>query len=54
VKLIDVTQKLSKGMSGGPLLDENHGVVGVIHKGGHGEDRDFAVHIDVLNGWLSE
>jgi retron-type reverse transcriptase len=54
VQLIEVTQKLPKGMSGGPLLDEHNGVAGVIHKGGHDEDRDFAVHLDVLKNWLSE
>ena len=54
VKLIEVTQKLSQGMSGGPLLDRNNAVAGVIHKGGPSEGRDFATHIDVLNAWLAE
>jgi len=54
VRLIEVTQKLAKGMSGGPLLDGDYGVAGIIHKGGHGEDRDFAVHIQELNVWLAE
>lgn len=54
VKLIEVTQKLSQGMSGGPLLDSENGIAGVIHKGGPGEGRDFAVHIVELNGWLAE
>ena len=54
VNLIEVTQKLSQGMSGGPLLDSDDAVVGIVHKGGSNEERDFATHISVLNGWLSE
>ena len=38
VKLIEVTQKLSQGMSGVPLLDSNDAVVGVVHKGGRAKD----------------
>ncbi|MBP9868201.1 MAG: trypsin-like peptidase domain-containing protein [Alphaproteobacteria bacterium] len=53
VQLIEVTQKLAQGMSGGPLHDSNFAVVGVIHKGGPSEGRDFAVHFDELNKWLS-
>jgi len=41
-------------MSGGPLLDSDNAVVGVIYKGGPDEGRDFAVHIDMLNEWLSK
>lgn len=54
VKLIEVMQKLTPGMSGGPLLDENDAVTGIIHKGGPTEGRDFAVHIVVLKDWLKE
>jgi S1-C subfamily serine protease len=54
VKLIEVTQKLSQGMSGGPLLDRNNAVAGVIHKGGPAEGRDFAINMEVLNAWLAE
>jgi S1-C subfamily serine protease len=54
VKLIEVTQKLSQGMSGGPLLCKDNSVSGVIHKGGPSEERDFAIHIDVLSSWISE
>jgi S1-C subfamily serine protease len=52
IKLIEVTQKLPQGMSGGPLVDSANGVVGIIHKGGPEEARDFAIHIEVLNAWL--
>jgi RNA-directed DNA polymerase len=54
VQLIEVTQKLTQGMSGGPLLDANDAVAGIIHKGGPTEGRDFAVHIRVLSDWLQE
>ena len=54
VRLIEVTQKLSQGMSGGPLLDASDGVAGIIYKGGPAEGRDFAVHIQVLDDWLKE
>jgi S1-C subfamily serine protease len=53
VRLIEVTQKLTQGMSGGPLLDASGAVAGVIHKGGPKEGRDFAIHVDVLNSWLA-
>lgn len=53
VKLVEVTQKLTQGMSGGPLLDADGAVVGVIHKGGPREGRDFGVRIDELNAWLA-
>lgn len=54
VKLIEVTQKLAQGMSGGPLLDKDFAVVGITHKGGPAEARDFAIHIEVLREWLAE
>lgn len=54
VQLIEVTQKLTQGMSGGPLLDANGSVAGIIHKGGPNEGRDFVVHIKVLEDWLKE
>jgi len=53
VQFIEVQQKLSQGMSGGPLLDAYDAVAGVVHKGGPSEPRDFAIHIDVLNAWLA-
>lgn len=54
VKLIEVTQKLTQGMSGGPLLNANDAVAGIIHKGGPKEGRDFAVDIKVLEDWLKK
>ncbi|PXA74279.1 hypothetical protein DMC25_25720 [Caulobacter sp. D4A] len=49
VSMIEVTQKLSQGMSGGPLLDDNDAVVGVTHKGGPDEGRDFVVRIEMID-----
>jgi hypothetical protein len=54
LQLIEVTQKLTPGISGGPLLDANDAVAGIIHKGGPAEGRDFAVHIKMLEDWLKE
>ncbi len=54
VAMIEVTQTLTSGMSGGPLLYGDEGVVGVIHKGGPEEDRNFAIDIKVLKAWLEE
>ncbi|NKK36822.1 hypothetical protein GFL72_19580 [Rhizobium leguminosarum bv. viciae] len=48
VPYIEVTQKLAQGMSGGPVTDIDHKVVGVIHKGGPQEARDFAVDVKAL------
>jgi RNA-directed DNA polymerase len=53
VPMMEVAQKLSPGMSGGPLLDEDGAVAGINHKGGPSEARDFAVHVGVLIDWLS-
>ena len=49
IKLIEVTQKLAQGMSGGPLLSQTDQVIGVIHKGGPFEPRDFAIRIDEID-----
>lgn len=54
VQMIEVTQKLAQGMSGGPVIDGDHRVVGVVHRGGPTEARDFAIHIKVLNEWIAE
>lgn len=54
VRLIEVQQKLAQGMSGGPLLNQSNEVVGIIHKGGPNEGRDFATHLDALTDMLSE
>ena len=52
--MIEVDQMLTQGMSGGPVLDAKGAVVGIIHKGGPREGRDFAIHIQALRDWLKE
>jgi S1-C subfamily serine protease len=54
VPMIEVTQKLAQGMSGGPLLDEDGAVAGINYKGGPSEARDFAVHVSALIDWLGK
>jgi hypothetical protein len=54
VDYIEVTQMLTQGMSGGPLLGGSGEVVGSIHKGGPEEGRNFAVSIKMLKDWLEE
>ncbi len=54
VQLIEVTQKIGQGMSGGPLLDAHQNVIGINHKGGPDMARDFAVRISELTAWLAE
>lgn len=54
VPIIEVTQNLAQGMSGGPIIDDRDRVVGIIHKGGSAEDRDFAVRITALFEWIEE
>lgn len=53
VPLIEVTQKLTQGMSGGPILNDDDEVVGIIHKGGPLEGRDFGIRSEVLTQWLA-
>lgn len=54
VDYVEVTQTLGQGMSGGPVLDGDNGVVGVIHRGGPDEWRNFAVALKMLDDWLAE
>lgn len=52
--MIEVTQELAQGMSGGPILDAHGEVVGIIHKGGPNEGRQLAIHLKVLQKWITE
>ncbi|MCW1841498.1 reverse transcriptase domain-containing protein [Prosthecomicrobium hirschii] len=51
VQMIEVTQELAQGMSGGPILDLNGEVIGIAHKGGPHEGRQLAIHIRELQTW---
>lgn len=50
---VEVSQELSQGMSGGPVVDASGNVVGVIHKGGPAESRQIATAINELIRWAA-
>jgi RNA-directed DNA polymerase len=52
VQMIEVTQQLTPGMSGGPILNVAGEVVGIIHKGGPGEGRQLAIRLSELDASL--
>lgn len=54
VDLVEVSQELAQGMSGGPIVDGHDGVVGIVHKGGPEEARQLAIAIGVLQKWVAE
>ncbi|NIZ01930.1 trypsin-like peptidase domain-containing protein [Thalassospira lucentensis] len=54
LKLVEVTQTLPPGMSGGPILNDDGQVIGVKHKGGPTEGRNFAIAINELCDWHKE
>ena len=54
VQQVEVSQTLSQGMSGGPVINANNQVVGVIHRGGADEQRHFAIVIKELTDWIAE
>lgn len=54
VQMVEVSQELAQGMSGGPIVDAHNGVVGIVHKGGPEEARQLAIAIGVLQTWLAE
>nr|WP_239032630.1 reverse transcriptase domain-containing protein [Leisingera sp. MMG026] len=63
VPLIEVSQMLGQGMSGGPLMTEDDSVLGIIHKGGPvayvakdgsvSPQRQLAVAISELSAWVA-
>ena len=48
VQMIEVTQQLTQGMSGGPILNAVGEVVGIVHKGGPSEGRQLAIRLSEL------
>lgn len=54
VQMIEVSQELAQGMSGGPIVDAYDRVVGIVHKGGPDEARQLAIAIGVLQKWVAE
>lgn len=51
IKLFEVNFKLAQGMSGGPVIDDQDAVVGIVHKGGPLELRDFAIIMAEMRKW---
>jgi RNA-directed DNA polymerase len=49
VQLLEVTQQLTQGMSGGPILNDRDEVVGIIRKGGPAEGRQLAIRLSELD-----
>ncbi|WP_436121945.1 S1 family peptidase [Aminobacter sp. LjRoot7] len=54
VQRIEVDQELSQGMSGGPVVNTDGYVVGIVHKGGPDEARQVAIDIRELLKLVSE
>jgi S1-C subfamily serine protease len=52
VKLIEVTQQLTPGMSGGPILNDAGEVLGIVHKGGPKQGRQLAIKLSGLEASL--
>jgi len=52
VQLVEVTQQLAKGMSGGPIVNFAGEVVGITHKGGADEERQLAINLSELKASL--
>ncbi len=48
LQLLEVTQQLMQGMSGGPILNSSGEVVGIVHKGGPEEGRQFGIRLSEL------
>lgn len=53
-QMVEVSQELAQGMSGGPVMNAHDQVVGIIHKGGPQEARQIAIAIEVLEQWIAE
>jgi RNA-directed DNA polymerase len=53
VRMIEVTQELTQGMSGGPILNVAGEVVGIVHKGGPDEGRQLAIRLSELHASMA-
>lgn len=53
IHLLEVNFKFIQGMSGGPVLNGTDQVVGIVHKGGPNEKRDFAIVIAEFDKWVA-
>jgi RNA-directed DNA polymerase len=48
VKMLEVSAVLSSGISGGPIINDLHQVVGIAHKGGNSEPKQLAIEVSEL------
>ncbi len=53
-QMVEVSQELAQGMSGGAIVNSQDQVVGIVHRGGPQEARQIAIAIDVLQKWAAE
>ena len=54
IKLIEVSQQITQGMSGGPLLNADNEIIGINKWGGPTEGRQLAIDIEMLDEFLKE
>ena len=54
VKMLEVSAVLSAGISGGPIINDLHQVVGIAHKGGSSEPKQLAIDVSELLKLASE
>ncbi|MHB8270591.1 reverse transcriptase domain-containing protein [Bradyrhizobium sp.] len=48
VKMLEVSAVLSAGISGGPIINDLHQVIGIAHKGGSSEHKQLAIEVSEL------
>ena len=53
VRYIELNQLVVNGMSGGPVLNHDRQVVGIIHKGAYEGGRNLAICVESIREWLS-
>jgi RNA-directed DNA polymerase len=46
--MLEISAVLSSGISGGPILNDLHQVIGIAHKGGSSEPRQLAIDVSEL------
>ncbi len=54
VKLIEVSAILPGGISGGPIVNDRYQVIGIAHRGGNQEHKQFAVDVSELQKLAEE
>jgi len=54
VKMLEVSAILSDGISGGPIINDRFQVMGIAHKGGFSEQKQYAIDVSELLKLASE